>query len=847
MRRLFLFLHPAALGAGLLLVCAVLAGAAPAGVEQPNEKFEPVSSGSLNLPGQRFSGSLPLFPVSGTIEYDDYGIPTCTAPDLASLFFLDAYSNARDRFFQIDFFRKAGAGRLAELYGVMALPMDIFIRDLAFDRAADSLIAGADDRVLRNYEAAVNGVNWYIGQMTLGYEPVPPEYLHLGIEPEEIEPWTLHDTALLATLFLFGLSDPFFEEMMFGLPYYFFPEEYYHDLVRFAPIDSTVIVPGFHETAAGKKKASCWKSPGDMDREEAGRLLLALSGKWNRLRSLPGLPRGDGAASNNWAVSGALTESGFPILCSDPHLETLNPSFMYLKKLRSPGHSLTGGAFSGVPGIFIGHSERCAIGATALSPDLIDLYYEIIPDKDHVLFDGRLVPLEKTAQEYRARVMGVEMDVTWMVLDPFSYFVPHHGPIIVRGLLGRTGLSMKWNGYEKSTDMNFFFKLIGSRSFEEAKDSFELRHTAGLNQGYADIDGNLYYSCRTALPSRPWAGSWPPFLVLPGQGGFEWDGVADPALLPHVENPEAGYFVSANNDPYGGSLDNDPFNDPVYIGASFRPGFRASRISRLIEEKSERSPLTVDDMFDIQADIHSYVADRFLPFLFEAAGGRELSPAAAEALDRLEQWDRRAAVAGPGASIFQTLLHRAVNLTFPDDLGLLNWSILDDELAMKGLYFLLAHPEESATGDALFDIAGTPGVESPEDILVLALEETVTRLEERFGTADQDAWPWGELHRTIFPHPLGGDFTLPRPGGAWEGGYPGDGTMYSVDVAMVGVKDDDFSFAHVPVMRIVVDLDPDHIRSWAVIQGGQDGRLGSDHYNDQTPLWLSNHYIPMQE
>ncbi len=839
MRRFIFCISPVA-GLILLLTVFAIPGRAgePAGVRP---------YGYISTTDHDIRRNVPSLPVQGSIEYDDYGIPTCTAPDLVTLFFLDSYSNARDRFFQMDFFRKVGAGKLAELYGVIALPLDIFIRDLAFARAADSLLAGADERLMGGFMGSVNGINWYIEQMTLGYEPIPPEYLRLGIEPEEIDPWTLHDTALLATIFLFGLSDPFLEEMMFGLPYYFFPEEYFHDLIRFAPVDSTVIVPGFHDTSPGGGSVAGWDPPEDMDMEDAGHLLLSLSKKWNRLRSLPGFPRGDGAASNNWAISGALTENGHPLLCSDPHLETMNPSLIYLKRLRSPRHSLTGGGFSGVPGIFFGHSARCAIGSTALSPDVIDLYYEIIQGKTNVLFEGGFVPLEKTPQEYYARVNGVEMNVTWMVLDPFSYFVPHHGPLVVRGLLGRTGLSMKWNGYEKSSDINFFFKLIGSRNFEEAKEAFESRHTGGLSQGYADIDGNLYYSCRTNLPGRPWADSWPPFLILPGWGGFEWDGVTDPELIPHVENPAAGYFVSANNDPYGGSLDNDPFNDPVYIGASFRPGFRASRIIRLIEEKSGQALLTPEDMFDIQADLHSYVTDRFLPFLFEAAAARELSPGAAEALQRLADWDRRASVFGPGASIFQTWLHKTVILTFQDDLGLLEWAILDDELAMKGLYFLLAHPDQAMTGDALFDIVSTPEHETPEDILVLALEETVDRLEERFGTADQDDWHWGDLHRTIFPHPLGGEFMIPPPGSGWEGGFPGNGTMYSVDVAMVGVKEDDFSFTHVPVLRLVVDLDPEHIRSWAVIHCGQSGHLGSEHYDDQISLWLRNKYIPMQD
>jgi acyl-homoserine lactone acylase PvdQ len=71
--------------------------------------------------------------------------------------------------------------------------------------------------------------------------------------------------------------------------------------------------------------------------------------------------------------------------------------------------------------------------------------------------------------------------------------------------------------------------------------------------------------------------------------------------------------------------------------------------------------------------------------------------------------------------------------------------------------------------------------------------------------------------------------------------------MYSVDVAMVGVKDDDFSFSHVPVTRIVTELLPDGPRSWAVSQCGQSGVLGDEHYTDMVPLWLDNEYVEMAQ
>ena len=65
----------------------------------------------------------------------------------------------------------------------------------------------------------------------------------------------------------------------------------------------------------------------------------------------------------------------------------------------------------------------------------------------------------------------------------------------------------------------------------------------------------------------------PPFFVRDGVGPDNWmpdaahsQGQAIPfAVLPAAEmpqtvNPENGFFVNANNDPAGTSLDNDPLN-----------------------------------------------------------------------------------------------------------------------------------------------------------------------------------------------------------------------------------------------------------------------------------------------
>ena len=59
-----------------------------------------------------------------TIERDALGVPTISGANRADVAFATGFVHAQDRFFQMDLSRRAAAGRLAELVGDAALPVD---------------------------------------------------------------------------------------------------------------------------------------------------------------------------------------------------------------------------------------------------------------------------------------------------------------------------------------------------------------------------------------------------------------------------------------------------------------------------------------------------------------------------------------------------------------------------------------------------------------------------------------------------------------------------------------------------------------------------------------------------
>ena len=93
-----------------------------------------------------------------------------------------------------------------------------------------------------------------------------------------------------------------------------------------------------------------------------------------------GSGHGRGIGSNNWVVTGSMTESGRPLLANDPHLGIQTPSIWYEIGLHchpgngEPAFDVVGFAFSSSPGVIIGHNDSIAWGVTNVGPDVFDLY-----------------------------------------------------------------------------------------------------------------------------------------------------------------------------------------------------------------------------------------------------------------------------------------------------------------------------------------------------------------------------------------------------------------------------------------------------------------------------------------
>ena len=132
---------------------AVLAVAVVGGAYLLLESARPQTEGTIELAG-------PSAPVS--ILRDRYGIPRIAAQNERDAYFALGYVHAQDRFFQMEFMRRLGAGRLSEVVGSSTLSIDRWMRVLGLYRLAEVSLGRLSPQVVDSLQAYADGVNAYL-------------------------------------------------------------------------------------------------------------------------------------------------------------------------------------------------------------------------------------------------------------------------------------------------------------------------------------------------------------------------------------------------------------------------------------------------------------------------------------------------------------------------------------------------------------------------------------------------------------------------------------------------------------------------------------------------------------
>ena len=712
---------------------------------------------------------------------DIHGVPHVSARTAADALFGQGYVHAQDRLFQMELLRRVASGRLAEIAGPPLLDSDRFMRRLGLARrsAADLAAVTAEDRAL--LEAYARGVNAAIEALPM----LPPEFTLLGAEPE---PWTPADTTLLGRLLMFSFATNWESELV-------------RDELR---------------SGLGAERATLFDHAYETHR--ATHTGEPYPGSAERLRHAyhsaqrAGLPAG--AASNAWAIVGARSVSGAPLVASDPHVETRLPGLFHVSHIRGGAIDAIGADAPGIPGIAIGHTRTLAWGLTAGMADTADCFIESVDPQQR---DRYLTPDGwRTAEQHveRIEVRGAA-PVDEVVLET------RHGPVIEPAEPGADrAIALRCTALEPGDLASPFLGLLRAESLDDLHAAIDGWHGTTFGFVYAHLDGTIGHRMAGSVPRR-----------APGDGLLPTDGASSsgPAPLraahelPAVENPAWGYVVAANNAPGMAST----------LGEDWCEPWRAERIAALIEARPTHD---VTSFEAIQVDRRSGAMGVLRELIVERVPEHH-------AVELLRSWGGMLDPEDAAAALIESayrelardLVERAGGAAARQALG-----------AMPGGGTAPASFAYRMQGWVLDQVTMPQppiftGLEERDRALAGALVRAVDGLVATQGE-DPGRWTWGEQHRLNFEHPFS---PIPVAGGAFSrGSRPAGGDVNTVWQVSTPVTAGPERQGVSPAYRQVIDL-ADFDRSTFQLPTGVSGIPGHPRYDDCIDEYLAGETRPL--
>lgn len=662
---------------------------APANFQELATSRLPQIEGAISVPGLKAEVEM---------VRDPWGVPHIYAKNLDDLFFAQGFVQAQDRLWQMDMYRRAAEGRLSEILGPTSLRHDRVARLLKYRGPwTDAEFSSYHPEGRRILTAFASGVNAYIAHAESAGE-LPVEYALTGLRPE---PWA-PETPLLRIATAMPTGDARSELRLAQQVADIGPTEAnrrarpspYRDLVVPSGVDYSIIGD---EVAAGLAGFE-----GTIVTPE----LVAPYDTWPGARvSVNGGAQENSPGSNNWAISGSLTESGQVIVANDPHRGVTNPSLRYLVHLDAPEWTAIGSTEPVLPGVAIGHNGRVAWGLTIVGTDQSDVYIEEVnpSNPNEVRFGDSWEPLRIERETIAVR--GGEPETVEL---KFS----RHGPIFYEDLTNHRAYAMRSTMHEPgSTGYLSGLRLNNVSDCMGFLDALAYWFAPTENMVCGDADGNIAWQASALSPRRD---GWLGRLPVPGTGQYEWQGFRND--LPREVNPARGWVATANHDIH------PPGYDPPLF---FKTQGPSARFERLQEVLSGGRPFTVEDSKDLQHDAYS--------------------ASAAEAARRFRGW-----------TATRPELER-----YRQELA--DWDGVYRREDRAPAVF--RHVQRALAGGGRGRQGGTPtGEVDWEEVLATA----IGRLREEQGD-DPDEWRWGAINRSEFPHSLVAAYDLPsaeRSGGA---------------------------------------------------------------------------------
>ncbi|MBE8991238.1 penicillin acylase family protein [Nostoc sp. LEGE 12450] len=784
-----------------------------------------------SFPQESGTIQLPELKAEVTVQRDKWGIPHIYAANSHDLFMAQGYIHAQDRFWQMDFWRHIGSGRLSEMFGSSQVDTDRYLRTMGWARVAQQEIQEINAEMKAYLEAYSDGVNAYLKEHqgnALSLEYAVLKFLNPGYKPE---PWQILHSLTWGKVMAYDLGTNFQSEVERAILLKTLTPTQVEELYPPYPQDLPAILPEFQKGKTGEDENSDETQFTAFGIEE---VIESITKPMIALEQLIG-PTGIGIGSNNWVISGELTDTGKPILANDPHLGVQIPSIWYevglhcISKSAECPYNVTGFSFAGMIGVIIGHSDRIAWGVTNVLSDVMDLYIEKINPKNPNQYEvnGKWVDM-KLVQE------TIQVAGSQPIVQTVRY--TRHGPILsdVSPNLKKFqasqpleipqnyAVALRWTALEPSKLGYAIPQINRAQNWQEFRTAASNYDVPAQNLVYADLDGNIGYQMPGKFPIRAKGnGRYP----VPGwTDEYEWQGYIDFEKLPKSFNPSQGYIATANN------LVMRKY--PYLITADWVYGYRAQRIVEMISQKTE--PISLEDVQQIQGDDRNLNAQTLVPLLQSITVD---TPRLQAAQKLLQDWNLQLGMTSSAAALFEVFWKHLLADTFHDQLPERYFPNGGDRW-----YAVVANLVKQPNS-SWWDNRNTPKVENRDEILRQSFTEAVDEL-ERIQSKDPKNWNWGKLHTVTFRNAtLGKSGVAPIEGLFNRGAFATAGNGETVN-ANRWRANKSFEVTDIPSLRMIVDLGKLD-NSVAIHTPGQSGHAFHTHYNDMVDSWRNIEYYPM--
>jgi penicillin G amidase len=754
---------------------------------------------------------------------DRWGINHIYARNEHDLFFAQGYGAARDRLFQFEIWRRQATGTVAEILGRRELKRDIGTRLHMFRGDLTAELNWYHPHGEAIVTAFVDGINAYIDEALRHPSGLPMEFALLGIKPEKWTPAVVisrhngllgnigQELNMAQSVRILGV------EKVKSLSGFYGGDP---DLEVDPAIDLSLINPGILELYNAFREPITFTSS---DVEAASRndsrapgQSLELAGPAHHVDAVAAptavdlSQRQEDIGSNNWVVSGRLTQSGKPLLMNDPHRLQQAPSLRYWSHLVAPGWNVIGGGEPMLPGVSIGHNDAGAWGLTIFGTDGEDLYvYETNPaNPNQYQYRGRWEDM---------RVIKETIKVKGEAPAAVDLKFTRHGPVLSEDTQHHKAYALRAAWMEiGAAPYLASLRMDQARSWDEFREACSYSRIPAENMVWADVTGTIGYQAVAIAPIRR---NFSGLVPVPGDGRYEWDGYLPIKALPHVVNPDKGYFATANNYLFP--------PDYPYPEAQHHTGadpFRASRISEVLASGRLHS---VADMMRLQNDDLSIPARALVPLL---RGVAIADPAVSKARDSLLGWNYVLDKDSVAAGVYE-MWQRRILANVRDLL------VAKEARDVFGLLSMTKIIDWMQAPDGRF---GPDPIAGRDTILTSSLEQAVAELTKKLGS-DASRWQLGQdmYHHALIHHPLSAAAKPDVRSRLDVGPMPRGGDSYTVTAT--GGADNQTSGGS---LKMIANLD-DWDTSVALNNPGQSGDPNSTHYRDLFELWARGRYFPI--